>query len=256
MDYNEKKKFIGKVAYIILSIMTVTILCITVYTFIGSFRRNDEGDIPTVTDKPEDNGNITMPQDNQITSNPHPETDGEANRAENETKPAQEVNAEVPDVKNELPASHSYAMPVEGVVSKKHSLDCAVYSLTMGDYRIHSGIDIEAPVGSTVSACAYGTIKSVYTDPFEGKCIVIDHGNGVLSYYKNLADATADGIKEGKAVNQGETLGAVGESSPIEIADSPHLHFEMTISGKKIDPLEYLPISASSETGETAKIEE
>lgn len=252
MDYNEKKKFVGKIAYIILSIMTVTILCITVYTFIGSFKQSDTNDIPLTTSNANENeGETDRYKQENIDTSKSPsdisESSSSSQKSENISEPSKEANADVLDDKKELPANNSFAMPVEGVVFKLHDPDHAVYSLTMGDYRIHSGIDIEAALGNDVVACAYGTVKSIYTDPFEGKCVVIDHGNGVMSYYKNLSEDIADGIKEGVSVNQGQSLGTIGETASIEIADSPHLHFEITVDNEKIDPLQYLPLSASTD---------
>ena len=56
---------------------------------------------------------------------------------------------------------------------------------------------------------------------------------------KNLAKELPDGIAEGVTVRAGQLIASVGESAMIEVADEPHLHFEMTVADLSVDPLEY-----------------
>ena len=60
-----------------------------------------------------------------------------------------------------------------------------------------------------------------------------------MSYYKNLDPVIASGIAVGTNVTQGQLIASVGESAMVEIADEPHLHFEMTVADLMVDPLEY-----------------
>lgn len=137
-------------------------------------------------------------------------------------------------------ATPRYLCPLAGVVSKKHVVDDLIYSVSMGDWRTHEGIDIATTVGETVRASADGTVKEIWEDPTMGTCLSIDHGNGVMTYYKNLSDASPAGIAAGKSVKAGDAIGTVGESALAELAEEPHLHFEMTISGEPADPLTHL----------------
>lgn len=134
----------------------------------------------------------------------------------------------------------SYLAPASGAVSKAHDDSLPVYSITMNDFRVHQGVDIAVEAGADVFATARGTISSIYTDPLMGECIALDHGNGVVSIYKNLSKDFAAGITEGAKVTAGQKLGTVGESALIESAEEPHLHFEMTYEGKNVDPLTYI----------------
>ena len=110
----------------------------------------------------------------------------------------------------------------------------------MNDYRVHQGIDIECNAGDDVVSCAFGTVTSIEYDPFMGYTVVIDHGDGLVSYYKNLSDEVAENVLEGEDVYAGQKLGSVGESAIIEISDDPHLHFELVLNNSPIDPLDML----------------
>lgn len=131
-------------------------------------------------------------------------------------------------------------MPVHGEIAKDFTEDIAVYSLTMNDYRVHRGIDITAPVGTNVSACAAGVVERVWLDPFLGQCVEINHGGNIKSQYANLSADLPRGIEAGATVLAGDVIGGVGETMIIEMADSSHLHFSMTVDGVYVDPTAYM----------------
>lgn len=133
----------------------------------------------------------------------------------------------------------SMRLPVNGKLMKGHDATLQVYSNTMGDYRVHLGVDISTPENGEVCAAADGKVSKVWTDPLMGQCLAVDHGNDVLTVYKNLSSELADGIAEGKSVKAGQTIGHVGDSAMLEMAEEPHLHFEVTVNGIQVDPLEY-----------------
>lgn len=135
--------------------------------------------------------------------------------------------------------------PLAGNVTKKHDLSVLVHSVTMGDWRVHAGLDIAAKLGDEVKATAAGTIKEVWEDPLMGTCVSIEHGGKLVSVYKNLHETLASGIIPGVKVNAGDTIGAVGETALIECAENPHIHFEVMLNGEPVDPLDH--ISASSQ---------
>ena len=72
-----------------------------------------------------------------------------------------------------------------------------------------------------------------------GYCLAIRHGGNSYSIYKNLSETLADGIEQGVSVRSGQLIGTVGESAMVEVAQEPHLHFEMTVADLMVDPLEY-----------------
>ena len=131
-------------------------------------------------------------------------------------------------------------MPVHGEIAKEFTEDVAVYSLTMNDYRVHQGIDIAAPVGTNVTACADGVVERVWLDPFYGQCVEINHGGNIKSQYANLSADLPRGMEAGVTVLAGDVIGGVGETMIIEMADSEHLHFSMTVDGVYVDPTDYM----------------
>lgn len=139
-------------------------------------------------------------------------------------------------VENSLP---SFVLPVNGVLSKKHDPELQVYSVTMNDYRVHIGVDIVTEKNAPVYAAADGTVARIWKDVLMGYCIAVQHSGDCLTVYKNLAEELPGGIAEGAKVRSGQLIASVGESAMIEIAEEPHLHFEMTIEELAVDPLEY-----------------
>ena len=123
---------------------------------------------------------------------------------------------------------------------KPHSPDEYIYSNTLGDYRNHLGIDVAVSPDSEVYALYDGTVSKIWEDVMLGHCLAVDHGNGLMSFYKNLSGSYPAEVKEGATVKAGQVLGNVGDSAMIEIAEEPHLHFEMTLNGEQVDPLDYL----------------
>lgn len=131
-----------------------------------------------------------------------------------------------------------FIMPTIGNVSKTFSIDALVWSNTMEDYRTHNGIDICAAAGEGVMAAADGIVTEVYPDPMMGNTVVIAHDGESETVYQNLGDHIA--VSVGDTVKSGEVIGTVGESAIIEIAEEPHLHFEMRVDGVRVDPLSHI----------------
>lgn len=145
-----------------------------------------------------------------------------------------------PDFNTPIDTLPTLIAPIAGSVSKAHDVTAPVFSLTMNDYRVHSGIDISASLGDAVSAAADGIVENIWSDPMMGQCISISHSGSAVTIYKNLSETLAEGIAVGTKVKAGEVIGAVGESAMIEIADEPHLHFEMTVNGIQENPLDHI----------------
>ena len=128
----------------------------------------------------------------------------------------------------------NFVMPVEGEISREYAKDNLIYSETLQEWVTHLGIDIKADKTTVVKASEAGTIKSIKNDPRYGLTIVIDHGDGYETVYSNLL--TSEFVVEGEAVEQGQSIGTVGNTAVFEIADEPHLHFEILKDSVQIDP--------------------
>ena len=131
--------------------------------------------------------------------------------------------------------------PINGEIIKKHSMDKLVFSETMKDYRVHTGIDIAANVGTEVVAFTDGVVTAVTNDYFNGITVAVTHEQGVVSYYMNLDSTLPDNIAVGAEVLAGQVVGKVGNTSRIEAKDAPHLHFELHVDGTPINPEPELP---------------
>lgn len=131
------------------------------------------------------------------------------------------------------------ALPVEGKMFKGHDSTLQVYSNTMGDYRVHLGVDIATAPEAPVYAAADGEVEKIWEDSLMGTCVAVTHKDDTVTIYKNLAKDLAEGIEAGVTVKQGQLLGQVGDTAVVEMADEPHLHFEVTVGGLSVDPLEY-----------------
>ena len=135
-------------------------------------------------------------------------------------------------------ADPTFIMPVEGEILRDYAKDKLVYSDTLKEWVTHLAIDIKAPKTSVVKSSAPGTVTAIKNDPRFGLSVVIQHTNGYSTIYSNLL--TAEFITVGEEVNQGETIGTVGNTAAFEILDEPHLHFEILKDGIQIDPNMYL----------------
>ncbi|MBO7341171.1 MAG: M23 family metallopeptidase [Clostridia bacterium] len=200
-----------------------------------------------------------------------------ANRAPNEDPlppDDTQVGVQDPDDKDETPDGQNpnedekpedkptdvlpteFLLPVSGVLRSVHDADLQVFSPTMGDYRVHLGIDIGTVAGASVSAMADGTVAQIWDDVRMGRCLAVKHGGDAYTIYKNLTAEHPEGIVVGAAVKAGDVIGTVGESAMVEIAEEPHLHLEMTVAGIQVDPTEYLSEDAMATLKEDTNYED
>lgn len=138
-----------------------------------------------------------------------------------------------------MPEESVFTMALGGAITAPFSGDELVRSKTMGDWRIHCGIDIKGSLGEDVKAIADGRVARVETDSMMGNTVTVEHSGGLLSIYANLADDIT--LKAGDSVKGGDVIGRVGASSLCECLEEPHLHLEVHREGKAIDPLSLFP---------------
>ena len=103
-----------------------------------------------------------------------------------------------------------------------------------GVYRLHTGVDIGAPLGSIIVAANEGVvILSEYSSSY-GNYVMIDHGGGVITLY---AHGLESWVEVGQEVKKGDEIMLVGSTG---WSTGPHLHFEVRINGETLDPLPYI----------------
>lgn len=140
----------------------------------------------------------------------------------------------VQETKKEL----SFQKPVDGEIMREYAKDNLVYSETLQEWTTHLGIDIKADKTTVVKAAEAGTVKSIKNDPRYGLTIVIEHDNEFQTVYSNLL--TSEFVVEGEKVEKGQSIGTVGNTAAFEIADEPHLHFEILKNSIQEDPTIYI----------------
>ena len=138
------------------------------------------------------------------------------------------------------PAKLSFISPVVGKVVKEHSLSVPVFSTTLEEWKIHTGIDISTPEGASVFAAEAGEVSKVYNDPLLGYTVEITHTGDIKTVYSNLDPQSATIVNVGDTVESGQVIGTVGDSSISELAEEAHLHLDFVVSGNKVNPLDYI----------------
>lgn len=133
----------------------------------------------------------------------------------------------------------SFIMPVDTNNYKEYS-ETMVFNQTLGRFSSHMAMDFFAEEGSPVLAVYDGRVESVEKTLLEGVTIVINHGDGLKTVYNSLLDG--DNVVVGQSVSQGDVIGAVSVSNRQEYKEGAHLHFEVTLDGVNVNPLEYLTI--------------
>ena len=103
-----------------------------------------------------------------------------------------------------------------------------------GSLKFHEGIDWSAPIYSPVIAPADGIVVYTYFENSYGNIMAINHGYGIITRYAHLVQFE---VKPGQKVKRGDTVGRIGNTGR---STGSHLHYEVIINGKKVDPLDYI----------------
>lgn len=119
-----------------------------------------------------------------------------------------------------------WSLPIKGTVTSEFGQRKSGY---------HHGIDLAAPQGTTIRAAKAGTVLySGWYNNIYGNAVIIDHGNGQKTLYGHCSKTTA---KEGQKVAAGSAIALVGSTGN---STGPHVHFEIYINGKTVNPRNYL----------------
>ena len=150
-------------------------------------------------------------------------------------EPKQETKQES-KVQSAKTAEPVFFYPVEGKIVLPYSADHAIYDPTLDQYRTNESISLAAAEGTEVKAAAEGTVIEILEDTEAGNVVVIEHSNGWLTTYGQLAAS----VKEGDRVEQGQSIGQVSAPTKYGVALGTHLEFAMEKEGKSVDPAKTL----------------
>lgn len=106
-----------------------------------------------------------------------------------------------------------------------------------GSAAFHSGLDFRGPIGAPIYAAATGRVVFAGVKAGYGNCIDIDHGNGLTTRYAHMSAFRA---RIGQAIESGDVIGAIGSSGR---STGPHLHFEVRIRDRPVNPRPFLEAS-------------
>jgi murein DD-endopeptidase MepM/ murein hydrolase activator NlpD len=100
--------------------------------------------------------------------------------------------------------------------------------------RPHEGIDVTAPMGSPIEAPAAGVVTDAGWESGYGNTVTIDHGYGITTKFAHASKLL---VKTGQRVQRGQRIALVGNTG---LATGPHLHYEVHVNGRPVDPLKYV----------------
>jgi murein DD-endopeptidase MepM/ murein hydrolase activator NlpD len=122
--------------------------------------------------------------------------------------------------------------PVEGTVHSAFGVRTDPFS---GEGAFHTGIDVAAPRGTPVMCTADGVIATQGWSGGYGNLLIVDHGNGLETYYAHLSQFL---VVPGQEVRRGQVIalsGGTGRST------GPHVHYEVRVHGTPVNPYSFLP---------------
>lgn len=132
--------------------------------------------------------------------------------------------------RNILLAATPSVMPVRGYPSDRYGMRRDPFT---GERDFHPGLDISAPIGNKVVATADGTVSFSGRKIGYGKVVIVDHRFGISTRYGHLARLVAE---PGHRVRKGDIIGYVGQTGR---ATGPHVHYEVRLNGRPLDPLRF-----------------
>lgn len=180
----------------------------------------------------------SMTSNNTTSKNTETKTNNVLTTNKINTNTTTETNSKAEGKVEEKNVELNFAKPVDGEIVRDFAVNSLVYSDTLQEWTTHTGIDIKADKTTVVKSAEAGIVKTIKNDPRYGLTVIVEHKNGFQTVYSNLL--TSEFVVEGEKVEKGQSLGTVGNTAAFEIADEPHLHFEILKDSVQVDPNIYL----------------
>ena len=185
---------------------------------------------------------IRTPSNKQSTQKSSEDSNSKSNPQNQPAKSTAEENekSEIAETSSNQTSNEepTFEAPVKGTILRNFAKDSLVYSETLKEWITHNGIDIKADKTTVVSSSAPGTVYAIKNDPRYGLTVIINHNNGYQTIYSNLL--TSEFVVEGEKIEQGQSIGTVGNTASFEVLDDYHLHFELLKDGEHLDPTIYI----------------
>ena len=121
-------------------------------------------------------------------------------------------------------------MPVTGYPSERFGMRRDPFT---GNRSFHQGMDVSAPVGSKVIATADGVVRFAGRQHNYGKLVKLEHRFGLTTRYGHLQELA---VKRGQVIRKGDVIGYVGATGR---ATGPHVHYEVRLNGRSLNPLRF-----------------
>ncbi len=125
------------------------------------------------------------------------------------------------------------AWPVPGYTKITSNYGMRVHPIT-GQYKLHTGVDISAPIGANFVAANDGIVTKAEYNTAYGNMVIIDHGGGISTLYAHGSEIL---VTVGQTVKRNEAILKVGSTG---YSTGPHAHFEVRINGVVTNPIEYI----------------
>ena len=150
----------------------------------------------------------------------------------------EEVNREILALATSEGLSAQYiggvmAWPVPGHTRISSNYGMRTHPIT-GVYKLHTGVDISAPLGVNFVAANDGIVTKASYNSAYGNIVIIDHGGGISTLYAHGSEIL---VQVGQTVTRGEPILKVGSTG---YSTGPHAHFEVRINGVVTNPIEYI----------------
>ena len=133
------------------------------------------------------------------------------------------------------------AWPVPGYTVISSNYGMRTHPIT-GVYKLHTGVDIRAPLGATFIAANDGIVTKASYNGAYGNMVIIDHGGGVSTLYAHGSEIL---VQVGQTVKRGEPVLKVGSTG---YSTGPHAHFEVRLNGVVTNPMPYITNGLVPET--------
>ncbi|MEX2489652.1 MAG: peptidoglycan DD-metalloendopeptidase family protein, partial [Pseudomonadales bacterium] len=183
--------------------------------------RHSDGSKITFQVKPKEYAVQRLTIENKRKVNPYKKDMDRINRER------KEMNSAFTRFEAQASPTTSFRLPIEGPVSSPFGLKRILNDQPRSP---HSGLDIAADEGKPIKAPAPGTVSVTGDYFFNGKTVILDHGQGLITMYCHMSRMD---VETGDIVAAGDILGAIGQTGRVT---GPHLHWSVSLNNARVNP--------------------